>query len=213
MREYRRRRSAKDPTYRELERAQGRRKPSAQPEARKLRYAKDAEDPTKLERWRVRSRQRKAKLKALGLPTENVEKRKVAARKRYTRYMGHPEMVERLRGYRRKSKKVYAGKYPERVRKQQWKRNLRVKYGVTPEWYGSVLAAQGGGCAVCGSPNPGTRRMCFLVDHDHETGAARGLLCLTCNTGIGNLKDDPRLLRLAAAYLERYARVLESQSA
>ena len=50
--------------------------------------------------------------------------------------------------------------------------------GVTDEDYARMLAAQGGGCAICGA-TPKTRRL--HVDHDHRTGRVRGLLCHRCN--------------------------------
>jgi hypothetical protein len=45
----------------------------------------------------------------------------------------------------------------------------------------------------------------FHIDHDHKSGKVRGLLCSCCNTGIGFLKDDPRIMRKAADYVERHA--------
>lgn len=62
-----------------------------------------------------------------------------------------------------------------------------------------MLDAQGGGCAICGE-GPGDR-FHLVVDHDHQTSEVRGLLCTACNVGIGNLRDDPDLLRRALAYL------------
>lgn len=53
--------------------------------------------------------------------------------------------------------------------------------GVSDEDYARMLAAQGGGCAICGAP-PKTRRL--HVDHDHRTGAVRGLLCYRCNRAL-----------------------------
>lgn len=78
------------------------------------------------------------------------------------------------------------------------------EYRMTPDEYAAMVAAQAGRCAICGeAPEPaGHRRLALFVDHDHETGAVRGLLCGPCNTGIGHLKDDPERLRVAAKYLE-----------
>lgn len=95
------------------------------------------------------------------------------------------------------------------VRAYNRKHNLS-RYGVTPEDYDRMLAEQDGKCALCGRPPTpnGVRAASKLhVDHDHETGAVRDLLCSTCNVGIGNLGDDPGLLRAAAAYIERHRAV------
>lgn len=80
-------------------------------------------------------------------------------------------------------------------------RVLRRKYGLTAERFDEMLAAQGGGCAVCSTTEPGGRWGLFHVDHDHETGEVRALLCHRCNVGLGYFGDDPELLRLAADYL------------
>lgn len=78
---------------------------------------------------------------------------------------------------------------------------LQRRYGITLEEYEALHAAQQGGCAICG-------RACsqydnLSVDHDHISGAVRGLLCSDCNRGIGMFKDTPSLLRAAAEYIER----------
>lgn len=80
-------------------------------------------------------------------------------------------------------------------------------YGLTSVAYEAMLAAQGGGCAVCRSADPQEDggRTAFHVDHNHATGAVRGLLCKPCNLALGYAKDDPHRLRLLAGYLERYA--------
>lgn len=92
---------------------------------------------------------------------------------------------------------------PERTRRIN--RNCRLKrtYGITLLEFEILLELQGGGCALCGTTDQrglGTHH----VDHDHETGKVRGILCHDCNTGIGSLGDDPARLRAAAEYLERY---------
>ena len=78
------------------------------------------------------------------------------------------------------------------------------KYRLTPAQYEEMLSRQGGLCDICrGIPRAGSR---LCVDHAHdETGRVRALLCHRCNLGIGNLMDDPALLRAAANYLERHA--------
>jgi hypothetical protein len=59
-----------------------------------------------------------------------------------------------------------------------------------------MLAAQGGLCAIC-KVAPGGH-----VDHDHETGAVRALLCFNCNGGLGQFKDNPEVLHAAAYYVQ-----------
>lgn len=75
------------------------------------------------------------------------------------------------------------------------------KYGMTLEQRDALLANQEGKCAVCRTTTPGGKG--WVVDHDHVTGKVRGILCLTCNTGIGHLKDDVNVLKAAVVYLER----------
>ena len=82
-----------------------------------------------------------------------------------------------------------------------WARDLKKKYDITPQDYTEMLAEQDGNCGICGAP-PGDSRLC--VDHNHRTGMVRGLLCFSCNVGIGNLRHDPWKLRAAADYLERH---------
>jgi hypothetical protein len=67
-----------------------------------------------------------------------------------------------------------------------------------------MLKDQGNKCAICGSLSPGKKETSFHVDHDHETGKVRGLLCELCNVGLGYFKT-PKELRAAAAYLEQFS--------
>lgn len=69
------------------------------------------------------------------------------------------------------------------------------------EWH---LLATVGVCAICGGgPRSGHARL--AIDHDHETGRIRGVLCIACNTALGMFKDDPEVLAAAIAYLETSA--------
>ncbi|MGH7383314.1 MAG: endonuclease VII domain-containing protein [Candidatus Methylomirabilales bacterium] len=80
-------------------------------------------------------------------------------------------------------------------------REYRLKsiWGMTAEEYRSLFDLQNGLCAICREP-PGDQSL--AVDHDHNTGKVRGLLCKNCNLGIGNFRDDAQLLISAIEYLE-----------
>lgn len=73
-------------------------------------------------------------------------------------------------------------------------------YGLSESDFQSLLVAHKGKCAICGNPAPigGVLR----VDHDHQSGRVRGLLCNRCNLLLGLAKDDPERLLEAALYLE-----------
>jgi recombination endonuclease VII len=78
---------------------------------------------------------------------------------------------------------------------RRWDTHLRHWYGLSIERYDALLAEQGGGCAICGR----TERL--HVDHDHESGVVRGILCGGCNRALGCMDDDPERLVAAARYL------------
>lgn len=103
--------------------------------------------------------------------------------------------AERLREYERKRPKRSA---EERRRMQLWR-----LYKILPEDYDRLFAEQSGRCAICGTDDPGSGRELMNVDHDHETGEVRGLLCMGCNIAIGHMGDDIERLKSAIAYLER----------
>lgn len=76
------------------------------------------------------------------------------------------------------------------------------KYGWTVEDYEEQLKKQNGVCAICEQvPDSGPYKD-FVIDHDHNTGTVRGLLCNKCNNGLGLLGDDVTGLRRALSYLE-----------
>lgn len=78
------------------------------------------------------------------------------------------------------------------------------RYGITLEEYNALNESQNGKCAICGNyPSEGRNKDSRLaVDHCHETGKIRGLLCQKCNTGIGLLGDTKESLLKALKYLE-----------
>jgi hypothetical protein len=84
--------------------------------------------------------------------------------------------------------------------------NLR-RYGLTITEHEAMVTAQGNRCAICGDPpDPnGVRASSRLhVDHDHDTGVVRGLLCNRCNQGVGYFRDEARLMLRAAQYIEEH---------
>lgn len=87
----------------------------------------------------------------------------------------------------------------QRAYKQTHRRRivLRERHGMTERDYAMLLAIQGGGCAICARAEA-----VLCVDHDHESGNRRGLLCGACNRALGLFHDEPAALRRAADYLE-----------
>jgi hypothetical protein len=78
----------------------------------------------------------------------------------------------------------------------------QAKYGITDGEYESLSALQSHVCAIC-SAAPKGRKTRLCIDHCHDSGRIRGLLCDACNRGIGLLGDDPRRLAAALVYLAR----------
>lgn len=97
---------------------------------------------------------------------------------------------------------------PERANENRRRFNLQKFYGLTVVEYDELLRKQSGVCGICGKGEPAAhgrtgKQFRLSVDHDHETGAVRGLLCQKCNRAIGLLCEDPALLRKAITYLLR----------
>ncbi|HJU02351.1 MAG TPA: endonuclease VII domain-containing protein [Actinomycetes bacterium] len=80
--------------------------------------------------------------------------------------------------------------------------NLKALYGISLPEYEELLQMQGGVCAICTRPPRGKRPL--DVDHDHESGKVRGLLCGNCNRAIGLLDENPRLFDRAKEYLAQF---------
>ena len=111
-------------------------------------------------------------------------------------------------------KKAWAEANPERAAatKKAWNEAnlkhvrdsmLQNVYGLSLPEDAEILEAQDNRCAICGgAPKAEGRRL--AVDHDHETGQVRGLLCTRCNPGLGFFMHDPERLRNAIAYLDQW---------
>lgn len=90
---------------------------------------------------------------------------------------------------------------PERAHLRKKAIHLKAVFGMTLADYDALLERQAGGCAICGTPKSKNGRK-LAVDHCHETGRIRGLLCNRCNYGIGQFHDRPDFLLRAAEYVQ-----------
>jgi len=121
-------------------------------------------------------------------------------------WRAHPEKVKEYteRQKQKNPRRFSLWQKTNRVRHGR-KYFLKKLYGITLEIYDEMLLKQNKVCAIC-SNGPTHRRKYLSVDHDHNTGEVRGLLCEPCNTGLGFFRDNPQLLDKAAEYarLRRY---------
>jgi hypothetical protein len=144
------------------------------------------------------------------MPHKTAEARKAYARRRYLK--NRVALLSRQKEWRRKNVERHreatrrwnaiGDNYERRKVKERaryyTKRDsiLFHKYGLREKDVAALLILQGGGCAICrGSHLLG-------VDHDHETGEVRGILCRKCNSGLGQFNDRLELVRNGIAYLE-----------
>ena len=107
---------------------------------------------------------------------------------------------------RLEQKRVNSNKWrrenPEKDQILQRRCMLRRRHGITLEAYEAMEAAQKGVCAICHMPPPGRSRL--HIDHCHKSGEIRALLCIRCNTALGQFDDNPDRMRQAALYVEKH---------
>lgn len=125
--------------------------------------------------------------------SKTLEEKREYARKWRIAHPGY--MTQKSREFLKNNPSYLVGKTFPSTRKHALK-----KYRITEEEYKKILTDQNGNCALCQKPK-GMRNL--SVDHNHTTGAVRGLLHSSCNVGIGFFKEDVELLKLAILYLER----------
>jgi len=83
---------------------------------------------------------------------------------------------------------------------------IKNKFGIDYIEYHKMLKSQGYRCEICRSRLESSRYTKFAVDHNHKTGQVRGLLCTSCNTAIGLMKESPERFLSAIKYLQRHSR-------
>jgi len=147
--------------------------------------------PAKRARQRVRARR-------AGLSLEQrVVARKGAADRARARRVANPETVRAA-----ERERYYTTDRRQRNIESTWRHVLR-GYGLTVVGYLALVDAERNRCACCGTSEPGRGSAHWCVDHDHATGEIRGLLCHTCNVGIGMLGDTAEAVARAHVYLTR----------
>ena len=114
--------------------------------------------------------------------------------------------------YMRKQQNDYRARDKEKSRADDRKRARRaflLSLGMTEDDYKRMLFQQKGGCWICGAKpelHKSSTEAFLVVDHEHATKSARGLLCGKCNKGLGLFNDNPDLLVNAIAYLTQNAK-------
>lgn len=108
-----------------------------------------------------------------------------------------PQAYPRVRGRRLAYAKTEKGRAVRRGV------NLKARYGLSQADYDALLSEQGGACAICAGLDPRSRYGKFHVDHCHQTGKVRGLLCGRCNGLLGKMGDTLGGVARFVAYLQQ----------
>jgi hypothetical protein len=105
-----------------------------------------------------------------------------------------------------RKKARFAAKHPELQQKYTRKRahaaHIKREHGLDRADYEYVLRVQGGRCAICRRRPEDLNQTHLAIDHCHQSGRTRGLLCRDCNWMLGRIKEDPLTARALVAYIE-----------
>jgi len=217
MKEWRAQKAKEDPEYLEQERAKAR-------ERARARLAAKADDPEFLEAERIRKRELAARRRADPEKAPRIKEHAKAQRQKpeerekqsERNKKWRSENTEKVAAYQKQWRdknanaiKEYSSAYSkeygvrEYVQERKRYRGLQ-QYGLTPEGFNDMWTSQRGKCAICEVEMlpRGRKKQSACIDHNHQTGDVRGLLCRECNFGIGALKDDPTVLEAAIEYLK-----------
>ena len=120
------------------------------------------------------------------------------ARKIRREYFKNPDKKTQINKRRRRNYQTDGGARKERNRRNALMQN----YGITVEQYDEIRMSQNYCCAICKIHETKATRQKLYVDHSHITGQNRGLLCATCNSAIGLLKENVETIGNAILYLK-----------
>lgn len=120
---------------------------------------------------------------------------------------------EARKRYTEKNRDIILARDRESKRKKyaedpEWREELKFKkrangLGITREKWDKMFDDQDRRCAICKLDDPGSSKG-WNLDHCHKTKTIRFILCIRCNMGLGQFRDDPKLLRMAADMLEKF---------
>ena len=99
----------------------------------------------------------------------------------------------------KKVTKIWRKKNSQKLKATNRAYRLQKVYGLTPQEYNAKVYSQNGLCGICKRPE-----FPLNVDHNHETGIVRDLLCNRCNMALGQFREDTTILKSAIIYLERH---------
>ena len=120
------------------------------------------------------------------------------------------KMKEQVVKYKTK-RNTYNQKYRQDRKRQVWSASLKRQYGITGDQYDAMFAKQHGLCAIC---NRSERRVLneritkLEVDHNHQTGNVRKLLCHACNVSVGFMDESPDRMRRMIQYIEEHEQLV-----
>lgn len=158
------------------------------------RICRTCGEEKEIEKFKKESRIRKDGTRAYTWKCKKCENRR-----KYLRRISTPESLAKFKAQIEMRKKRSALADPEKYKLRYRLMSVKRTYGLEKDVYLGMLEAQENKCLICEREEG--YRLC--VDHCHATGKVRGLICIQCNTGIGQFKDDPELIKRALDYLTR----------
>lgn len=147
---------------------------------------------------------RKKKDKSKSSLYASLHKEQIAETKRLYNEKNREKQNEQRKWRKRKNRQADKIKREsEDFKRKKKNKDLIRNFGINIEQYELMLDQQDGKCAICNSHSCKSGRK-FAVDHNHETGQVRALLCQNCNTALGHFQDSQELLLTAISYLQTH---------
>ena len=154
---------------------------------------------------------RKARKIRIGKIRYERDKEIILAKQRLYNARNKDKLAARAKLYRERNREKVKSK--QKIWREKNGRHLKGKmllwnYKLSLDDYEKLLESQGGVCAICNGINRNGKKL--SVDHDHQTGAVRSLLCSRCNSVIGYCEDSPTLARGIVKYLEKFSQLTQN---